>query len=348
MNNEKAKQRHSKNKSRRKAPVGGFFGFDRCLDLAYPGDLRTRLSRSIKLVEPELDLENWLEHPDITEQIEILFATWNMAVMDEKFLARFPKLRAVFYAAGSVKGWATEEAFDRGIRISSAWAANAIPVAEYTLAVILLSLKRFWHHANDCRMRHVWRHQSDVPGVYSSVIGLISLGAVARTVAWKLADHEVEVIAYDPFVSPAQAKKLGVKLLPLEEVFRRADVISLHTPWLPETENLVNERLLRLMKPASTLINTARGAVICEPDLCRVLAERSDITAILDVTQREPLRPDSPLWTLENVILTPHIAGSMGNEITRMGHWMAGEGLRYTKGKPLQHEVTRPMLGRMA
>ncbi len=328
--------------------MGGFFGFDRCLALAYPGDLRAKLSRSINLLEPELHHENWLEHPGITEQIEILFATWDMPRMDAEFLARFPKLRAVFYAAGSVKGWATEKAYERGISISSAWAANAIPVAEYTLATILLSLKRFWHHANASRTHHVWRHQNDVSGVYGSVIGLISLGAVARSVVEKLADYEVELVAYDPFVSPAQAKKLGVKLLPIDEVFRRADVISIHTPWLPETENLVNERLLRLMKQASTLINTSRGAVVCERDLCRVLAERPDIMAILDVAYPEPPVADSPLWTLKNVVLTPHIAGSMGREIMRMGDWMAEEGIRYTKGLPLQHQVTRRMLARMA
>jgi phosphoglycerate dehydrogenase-like enzyme len=151
-----------------------------------------------------------------------------------------------------------------------------------------------------------------------------------------------------PFATPAAAASLGVTLVSLEELFAKSHVVSIHTPWLPETEKMINGPLIRSMPQGATLINTSRGAVIDESDLCTVLAERSDITAILDVTHPEPPLPDSPLRTLENVVLTPHIAGSIGGEIARMGYWMKDELDLYLAGKALQHGVSEDMLARMA
>jgi phosphoglycerate dehydrogenase-like enzyme len=167
-------------------------------------------------------------------------------------------------------------------------------------------------------------------------------------VAGHLAKHEINILAYDPYATPAAAAALGVTLVSLQELFAKSHVVSLHTPWLPETEKMINGPLLRSMPEGATLINTSRGAVIDETDLCQVLAERQDITAILDVTHPEPPLPDSPLRTLENVVLTPHIAGSVGGEIARMGYWMNDELDLYLAGKPLQHGVSEDMLARMA
>ena len=141
---------------------------------------------------------------------------------------------------------------------------------------------------------------------------------------------------------------MGVRLVSLEEIFLKSDVVSLHTPWLPETENMINARLLRLLPPGATLINTSRGAVVNEKDLCEVLRERADVTAVLDVTHPEPPAQDSPLYELDNVVLTPHISGSMESEVARMGHWMADELKRCLRGEPLQYQITRAMLATAA
>jgi phosphoglycerate dehydrogenase-like enzyme len=187
-----------------------------------------------------------------------------------------------------------------------------------------------------------------VPGAYRSVVGLVSLGAVGRITAEKLRNFELDVLAYDPFATPDQAAALGVRLVSLEEIFSQSDVVSLHTPWLPETENMINGRLLRMMKSGATLLNTSRGAVINEGDLCQVLRERSDLTAVLDVTHPEPPEAEGALFALDNVFMTPHISGSMGGEVTRMGRWMVDELIRHRNGEPLRYAVTEQMLATAA
>jgi phosphoglycerate dehydrogenase-like enzyme len=158
----------------------------------------------------------------------------------------------------------------------------------------------------------------------------------------------VRVIAYDPFATPETAAALGVSLCSLEECFAQADVVSLHTPWLPETEKMVRGAHFRAMKRDATFINTARGAVVDEPAMIEVLQARPDLTAILDVTHPEPPKPGSPLYALPNVVLTPHIAGSMGNECRRMGRYAVEECQRFLRGEPLLWQVTRERAATLA
>ncbi len=318
------------------------------LENAFPADLRRELSQKVRILEPALTADDWREHPDLLAGATFVLGTWGMPRLDEEFLSKTPKLRAVFYAAGSVKGFVTPELFARGITVSGANKANAIPVAEYAVSAIILSLKKFWQNVRRTRREKVWDHHLQGPGAYRSVVGLVSLGAVGRLTAEKLTTYELEVLAYDPFATKEQAAALGVRLVSLEEIFRVSDVVSLHAPWLPETENLVDGRLLRLMKPGATLLNTSRGAVVNEDDLCAVMKERADLTAILDVTHPEPPRPDSSLFESENVFLTPHISGSQGGEVARMGRWMVEELERCLRGEPLHLAVTQEMLATAA
>ena len=193
-----------------------------------------------------------------------------------------------------------------------------------------------------------WTRPIPVPGAYATTVGLVSLGAIGRMVAERLRSHDLRVIAYDPFADPDAATALGVELVDLETVFAQADVVSIHTPNLPTTRGMINGPLLRLMKEGATLLNTSRGQVIDEPAMVEVLSEREDLDAILDVTAEEPHNSGSPLWDLPNVVLTPHIAGSMDMECRRMGDTMVGELENYLAGEPLAHEVTPELLETMA
>lgn len=324
-----------------------FFGEPNALKLAYPSSIRTEVSKHLKVHPEALTSQNWSHCSPEAQETEIILGTWGMPLMDEHFLAHFPKLRAIFYAAGSVKGFVTDELYNRGIVVCSAANANAVPVAEYTLATTLLSLKRFWTFARN--MQGGMKRQVDsCTGTYHATVGLVSLGAVGRSVAQMLSRFDLDIIAYDPFLPKELADELGVEMVSLEDLFRRSDVVSLHSPWLPETEGLINEKLLSLMKVNATFINTSRGAIVNEPDLCKVMAERPDLTSILDVTWPEPPATNSPLYSLPNVMLTPHIAGSMGNEITRMGDWMVAEMNRFLTNAPLHYQITPEMLARMA
>ena len=325
-----------------------FLGSPTSLPLAYPSDLRREVAARVEVLGPDVDGTLWRERADDLSNARFILATWGMPKLDEEFLAAAPALEAVFYAAGSVKGFATEQSYQRGIVISSAWAANAIPVSEFTVAAVLFGLKRVWEFARQYRETRTIVRTLEVPGAYLSKVGLVSLGAIGKLVARKLSACELNICAFDPYIDAQTARELGVSTLPLDELFSTCDVVSIHTPWLPETEGLITGDLVASMKTGATLINSSRGAVVNEPELCSVLARRPDLTAVLDVTHPEPPSPDSPLFTLPNVILTPHIAGSMGPEIARMGRWMVDELTRKLAGQPLKHSVDREMLARMA
>jgi len=200
----------------------------------------------------------------------------------------------------------TDAFWARGIQLSSAWAANAVPVSEYTLAMILFGLKSGWQHALACRAQHSFV-RLPAAGAFGSTVGLVSLGMVGRMVLERLKPFAVHVLAYDPYVGAIEAAALGVELVALDELFRRSDVVSLHTPWLAETVGLITGAHLASMKPYATFINSARGAVVREDEMIAVLQARPDLCAVIDVTYpHEPPLADSLLYSLPNVADPAH------------------------------------------
>jgi phosphoglycerate dehydrogenase-like enzyme len=318
------------------------------LAAAYPPDLRARLAQLVALAPKEIPPDAWRDRRKELASAEFIFSTWGMPALDDEFLAAASSLKAVFYAAGTVKSFTTPAAAERGIIISAAAEANGLPVAEYCLAVILLSLKNFWAYPAQPPAAKYIKAEGQPRGVYGATIGLVSLGAVGRRLADLLANHEVRIIVHDPYLAPEEAARHNATPCSLDQLFRTSDVVSLHTPWIPETEGMIRAGHIRTMKHGATFINTSRGAVVDEPGLCLALRERPDITAILDVTHPEPPAADSPLRTLPNVILTPHIAGSMGNEVARLGWWMLDEAERLLDGRPLRHRIDYARLPLMA
>ncbi len=287
------------------------------------------------------------ERPEDLAQVEVIFSGWGMPRCDADFLAAAPRLKAIFYAAGSVRGFVTDVLWKRGIIVSSSNNALAVAVAEFTLAQILLSLKSMWRQASDMRaLRRPLRHLS--PGIYGSVVGLVSVGAIARSLISLLRPFRLRVIAYDPYLPEEVARALGIELVSLEKLFEISDVVSLHTPWLPETEGLIRGHHLARMRTGATLINTARGAVVNEPEMIEVLKGRPDLSALLDVTCAEPLPSESPLYDLPNVILTPHIAGTLHRECCRLGAMAVDEFERYLRGEPLLGQVREEMMATSA
>lgn len=302
---------------------------------------REAIRARVDITAPLQTRQSIAEHPEVLADVEMIFSGWGMAELTEDFLASAPNLKLVFYGAGSIRYFTTDAAWDRGIVITSAYAANAVPVSEYTLAQILLSLKRAWYYARKIQEKQRWISKDSVPGAFESTVGLISLGKVGRLVAERLQPFDLKVLAYDPYVSPAGAAPLGVELVELDRVFELSDVVSLHAPKLPETLGMITGAHLAAMKENSTFINTARGAIVREEEMIEVLKTRPDLYAILDVTDPEPPLSGSPLYTLPNVVLTPHIAGSLGEECRRMGQTMVAELKRYLAGDPLRWSISR-------
>lgn len=319
-----------------------------CHDI-YGPDQRAQIEQLVDLVAPAPTSE----HPSPTDaalrEAQILFGGWGSPAMDAAFLARVPNVEAVFYGAGSIRGITPDAFWDRDIPITSSYAANGVPVAEYTEAQIILALKRAWPQAQATRAALRFTRTAAL-GAYHSTVGLISLGMIGRLVAKRLQSHDLQVVAYDPFITQAKADALGlgVRMTTLEDLFATCDVVSLHAPNLPATRGLVSRELLARLKPGATFLNTARGAIVDEPALVELLAARPDLFAILDVTFPEPPAPTSPLYTLPNVLVTPHIAGSLGNECHRMGQLAVDECRRYLRGEPLQWRISREMAAVLA
>ncbi len=310
-------------------------------DLIYGDEHRRSISALIDLHPKPQTPDSVLGNPELLHEAEMIFSGWGGPVIDKTFLRHAPNLKMVFYGAGSIRRCTGAGFWENGIRISSAYAANAVPVSEYSLASILFSLKRGWHFARTVRESRRYPSKQDIPGAYHSTVGLVSLGMVGKMVRERLQPFDLKILAYDPYLDDETADWMDVTPVSLGELFRQSDVVSVHTPLLPDTRDLIRGEHLASMKRNATFINTSRGAVVHQDELIDVLRRRPDLQAVLDVTYPEPPPPDSPLYTLPNVVLTPHIAGSAGPECRRMGQYVVDELQRYLQGQPLKWEITR-------
>jgi phosphoglycerate dehydrogenase-like enzyme len=329
-------------------PKGIFICNADSYDAVYAPPEREQIRALAEIVFPSHATADQLrKDPSILRDVQMIFASWGSPSFDETILPSAPNLELVFYAAGSIKNVVSDAFWDRGVRITSAYGANAVPVAEYALAMTILSLKNAFFYSGESRRQHraVRKPARPITGVYGATVGLISLGQVARKFVELLRPFELRVIAYDPFVKAEQARQHGVeRLCTLEEIFEQSDVVSLHAPWLKETEGMIRGEHIARMKQRATFLNTARGALVREDELIDVLRRRPDLTAILDVTYPEPPPDGSPLFTLPNVLYTPHIAGSSGAERRRLAQYMIDELKRYLAGEPLRWEIDREKL----
>jgi len=318
----------------------------------YPQERLARLQQEAGLMPEVLTREQVLENPVLTAETEYIFSTWGMPKFtEEEIRLCFPNLKAVFYAAGSVQAFA-REFMNCGVKIFSAWAANAVPVAEYTVAQILLANKGFFQACRrekdpESRREAAIYHRT-FPGNYNCKVGLIGAGMIGKLVLQMLKPYDLDVYVSSTSMTEERAAAYGAKKATTEEIFAQCQTISNHVADLPATKGMFGKALFDLMKPNATFINTGRGAQVVEEDLIAVLARNPDMTAVLDVTYPEPPEEGSPLYTLPNVFLTPHIAGSSGDERQRMSAYMEEEFYRWRAGEPCKWEVTEKMLETMA
>jgi phosphoglycerate dehydrogenase-like enzyme len=281
---------------------------------------------------------------------ELLLTGWNCPPVDEVTLAAAPRLRALVHAGGSIKEHVTPACWERGIVVSTSAEANALPVAEFTLAMILLAGKATHLIARRYRQEQTaldLRTEFPDIGNYHRTVGIVGASRIGRRVIELLRPFDLEVVVSDPYLEQSAAHQLGVKLVDLDDMLRASHTVSVHAPALPSTRHLIDRRRLGLMTDGATLINTARGALVDQAALTDELMS-GRINAILDVTEPWVLPADSPLYTLPNVVLTPHMAGALGVELRRIGAYAVDELARYAAGQPFRSPVTRADLDRMA
>ncbi len=214
-------------------------------------------------------------------------------------------------------------------------------VANHALALLLDCAKKITRHDKWMRTG-AWGDRasgyrapflSPMGPIHGETVGLVGFGQIAREFHRRLVPLDVRVVAYDPYVPAERATALGVEMLPLEEVMRQSDYISIHTPLLPDTKHMINAGMIALMKPTAYLINTSRGPVVDEPALIAALQHGTIAGAGLDVFETEPLPQDSPLMAMENVVLVPHTASYAGETFAIMHRRVGEEAARALRGQ---------------
>ncbi|MFB9391364.1 hydroxyacid dehydrogenase [Streptomyces coeruleoprunus] len=316
----------------------------------FPPEVMARLRETVD-IDPALVVQDFGD-PAARATLagtEILITGWGCPPIDADVLRAAPRLRAVLHAAGSVKHMITPECWERGLLVSSAAAANALPVAEYTLAMILVTGKDLVAARERYRARRTFGPFGIIPatGNFGRRVGVVGASRIGRRLIELLRPFDFEVSLADPYADEATAKELGVRLRPLDDLLRTSDVVTIHAPETPQTRHLIGRRELALMPDASVLVNTARGSLV-DTDALVDEVRTGRIGAVLDVTEPEPLPPDSPLLDLPNVFVTPHLAGSQGNEVHRLGLTVVEELERLLRGEGLVHGVDRATLERTA
>ncbi len=319
------------------------------LDYVYARGRRQQVVGMTAMYPVVITNDNFSAHAADLAEIEVIFATWGMPELSGPELDRMPKLKAVFYAAGSVKGFAAP-LLERGITVCSSWAANGVAVAEFCLGQILLACKGYFRNTHDCRTpehndQKVAFHGQ---GTYGEKVAIIGAGQIGRQLIELLRPFRIKILVVDPYLSEPEADDLKVTKVSLEEAFRDAYVVSNHLPNLPELQKVLDGKLFASMRHDATFINTGRGAQVNEPELIEVLKQRPDLMALLDVTDPEPAPPDSELYALPNVQLSSHLAGAHNDEVVRMADTMIEEFRRWQNGDPLRCAVSLDMLERMA
>ncbi|MGD0566418.1 MAG: hydroxyacid dehydrogenase [Candidatus Goldiibacteriota bacterium] len=302
-----------------------------------------RLKKSAKIHPSIITGKNFDSFTGITSLSEYIFSTWGMPSLSVEQIKSMKKLKAVFYAAGSVKYFAGPY-LKRGIRIISAWGANAVPTAAFAFSQILLSCKDYFRSAREYKTKKdiVWKIEKR--GVYGCKVGILGAGKVGRGVIEMLKPFGCEIYIHDPYLTVKEAKKSGVIKSGIEKIFKECIVVSNHMPDTDETKGKIGAKLFGSMPDGAVFINSGRGAQVMENDLIKVFSGRRDLTALLDVTNPEPPDKKSKLFKLSNVIISPHIAGAYGKEQVLLADCVIDKFELMMKGKPLKYEISLNML----
>lgn len=322
------------------------------IDYVYPPEQKQRYEARLEIYPHVIYEDNLEAHKEFLKDCEVAISTWHAPELTEEEITQYlPSLKLLLYAAGSVQYFARP--FLRcGVRIVSAWGAMNYPVAQFTVSNIVLANKgaflasRAYHQG---KFEEGGRLCSTIfPGTYRTKVGILGAGKIGALVLEMLKGYPVEALVYDPFLSEAAAEKLGARKTTLEEIFETCQTVSNHIANNERTKNMLDYSLFSRMKPNAAFINTGRGAQVVEADLVRALQEEPLRCAILDVTEPEPCAPGHPFYTMPNVVMFPHIAGSAVSEVLGMSDLCLEELLRYQQGALLEFEVTMPMLETMA
>ncbi|MEV0270542.1 hydroxyacid dehydrogenase [Hamadaea sp. NPDC050747] len=306
-------------------------------ELFFPGDLWARLSALGPLTDR------------LTADTTVAVTSWDSAPIDAETLRKAPRLGLVAHTGATLRPYATDVAWDHGVRFTQAGAAMAHAVAEQALALTLALLHRVHRFDHALRTGVAWEAAKQAPPrreLRDCPVGVIGASRTGRAYIRLVRALGAQVSVTDPYLGPEEAAELGVQVVPLDELLAGSRVVALHAPVLPETRGLLGARELSRLQPGAALVNTARSALVDMPALYQ-LVRTEHVDAALDVFDEEPLPVDHPLRALPNVLLTPHEAGGTLEARRRAGEIVIAEITRFLGGRVLEHEVTTAAMARM-
>ncbi len=285
---------------------------------------------------------------EFTKGAEVIITSWSSPQITQEILDACPDLKAVIHAAGSIKPIVSDAFVERKVRVSNSAVAIGEGVAETALGFAISACKGFYQLREETRNKR-WKENitSIVKDFYDIKVGVISGGFVGRHMVKLLKNFHVDILMYDPILSQEQIQQIGAEKVELDELMAQCDVVTIHAPSIPATDNMINKSNLSLMKDGAVLINTSRGSVINEQDLIEEL-QKGRIFACIDVTNPEPPAQDNVLRTLDNVVLTPHIAGTATNGLKRVALHVCEELERLLNGEKMRAEVNLDNLSNLA
>lgn len=303
------------------------------IEYVFGRDGREAIARLTDLHPEVVSSRNFDDHCERLQDLEVIFSTWGMAPLTVEQIRRLPNLKCVFYAAGASR-WFRQPFIECGVRVMTATAANAISVAEFCLAQILLAMTGYFRNTREAVSPETANPANGYvgPGNFGEKVALIGDGSVSRHLQALLRPFDLKTEALSSYVQRDDED--------LSRIFREAYVISNHLPDIDETEGILDRALFESMRPGAVFINTGRGRQVNEADLAGVFERRSDLTALLDVVEPEPPVEGSPLYSLPNVHLSTHLAGAKNDEVTRLAKYMIEDFQRWERGEPMLHEVT--------
>ena len=225
----------------------------------------------------------------------------------EEVIAAAEKLKVVGRAGSGLDNVDTPAATRRGIVVMNTPGGNTVTTAEHTMSMICAMSRRIPQATASVKAGKWEKDKFMGVELYNKVLGIIGVGQIGSHLTKMAQGIGMSVVAFDPYLAPERAERMGVAMLDLDEVFRRADIISVHTPLTPETRGIINAQAIAKMKPGVMIVNCARGGIINEHDLCEALKTKRVAAAAFDVFEEEPVKQDNPLLALDNFICTPHI-----------------------------------------
>jgi D-3-phosphoglycerate dehydrogenase len=262
---------------------------------------------------------------------------------DAKLLESAPNLRLIGRAGVGVDNIDTAAATHRGIVVMNTPGANAVAVAELTLG-LMISMARSIPRANTTMHAAKWEKKSlQGSELRGKTLGIVGLGRIGLEVARRAQSFGMELIGYDPFIAPVVARENQVTLVPIDEIFKKSDYLTLHVGLTTQTEGMINATSIKIMKPGIRIVNCARGELIVDEALAEAIQSGQVAGAALDVFRKEPLK-DSPYFGLDNVLLSPHVAGSTDEAQEAIGIQLAEQVRDYLKLGVVQNAVNVPSL----